>query len=61
MIYNKTSNAVEILKQHISQDPDLAILVEEERKRLKIADKIRESRQRIGISQKEVAKRTDTT
>ena len=57
----RTSDAVEILKHHVAQNPELAALVEEERRRLKIADKIHEARLRAGLSQKELAKRIGAT
>jgi len=56
-----TIDAVEILKDRIAQDPELAYFVEEERKRLMLADKIRQARQESGLSQKEVAQRIGTT
>ena len=61
MATKTTTNAVEILKHRLSNDPDLAVLVEEERKRLRLADKIRRARLKVGLSQKEVAKRIGTT
>ncbi|MBU1487041.1 helix-turn-helix domain-containing protein [bacterium] len=56
-----TTNAVEILKHHLSNDPELAVLVEEERKRLRLADKIRKVRLKVGLSQREIAKRIGST
>ena len=56
-----TSDAVKILKDRISQDPELAYFVEEERKRLMLAEKIRQARHESGLSQKEVAQRIGTT
>jgi len=56
-----TTDAVEILKDRVAQDPELAFYVEEERKRLMLADKIRQARQESGLSQKDVAKRIGTT
>ncbi|MBU0569107.1 helix-turn-helix domain-containing protein [bacterium] len=56
-----TTNAVEILKHRLSNDPELAVLVEEERKRLRLADKIRKVRLKVGLSQREIAKRIGST
>lgn len=56
-----TNDAVEILKDRIAQDPELAYFVEEERKRLMLAEKIRQARHESGLSQKEVALRIGTT
>ena len=56
-----TNDAVEILKNRIKQDPELANYVEEERKRLMLAEKIRQARHESGLSQKEVARRIGTT
>ena len=56
-----TYDAVKILKDRISQDPELAYFVEEERKRLMLAEKIRQARHESGLSQKEVARRIGTT
>ena len=56
-----TYDAVKILKDRISQDPELAYFVEEERKRLMLAEKIRQARHESGLSQKEVAQRIGTT
>lgn len=55
-----TTDAVEILKHRLANDPELAVLVEEERKRLKLADKIRTARLKVGLSQKEIAIRIGT-
>ena len=52
---------MEILKDRIAKDEELAFYVEEERKRLMLAEKIRQARRESGLSQKEVAKRIGTT
>ena len=56
-----TNDAVEILQRRLDQDPELASYVEEERRRLNLADKIRKARMEAGLSQAEVAKRIGTT
>ena len=61
MITKDTTNAVEILQRHISQDPELMTLVEEERQRLNLADKIRSARQASGLSQRELAQMIGST
>ncbi len=57
----KTTDAIIILKHRLSQDRTLATLVEEERKQLKIAEKIHEARQAAGLSQEDLAKMIGST
>ena len=56
-----TNDAVEILKHRIDQDPELASYVEEERRRLNLADKIKKARMEAGLLQADVARRIGTT
>ncbi len=61
MKIKETTDAVEILQRHISQDPELVTLVEEERQRLNLADKVRSARQASGLSQQELAQMIGST
>jgi DNA-binding XRE family transcriptional regulator len=61
MSNNKTSDATAILRDQISRDSELAALVEEERHRLQLAEKIRSARREAGLTQTEVAKQIGTT
>jgi len=56
-----TTDVIEILKRRLSQDRTLARLVEEERRRLKLAERIHEARQAARLSQKELAERIGST
>ena len=50
-----TNDAIEILKHRIDQDHELASYVEEERRRLNLADKIKKARMEAGLSQSDAA------
>ena len=56
-----TNDAIEILQRRIDQDLELASYVEEERRRLNLAEKIRKARMEAGLSQADVARRIGTT
>ena len=57
----KTSNATQIIRQEMLGDSELATLVEEERRRLALAERIREARQEAGLSQAELGALIGTT
>ena len=57
----ETSSATAILRDQLSRDPELATLVEEERRRLQLAEKIRSARQEVGLTQAQVAEQIGTT
>ena len=61
MSNKKTLRATAILRDQLSRDPELAALVEEERRRLQLAEKIRSARQAAGLTQAQVAKQIGTT
>ena len=56
-----TTDALEMIKRELAEDPELAALVDEELQRLRIAEKIRQARKQAGLSQRELAKRIRTT
>ena len=56
-----TTDAVKILRYRLKDDKELAMLVEEERKRLSLAERIRDTRKKTGLSQKELATLIGTT
>ena len=56
-----TTDGLEILRRFREKDPELEALYQEELKRINIANKIRQARKKVGISQKELAKQVNTT
>ena len=56
-----TTDAIKILRYRLKDDKELAMLVEEERKRLSLAERIRDTRKKTGLSQKELATLIGTT
>ncbi len=56
-----TTDAIEIIRHHLAQDPELAAMVEEERERLAIADRLRSAREKAGLTQEELGRRIGTT
>ncbi|MDP8240285.1 MAG: helix-turn-helix transcriptional regulator [Candidatus Hatepunaea meridiana] len=54
----RTADAIEIIEHRLKDDPELALMVEEERRKLGMAEKIRTARNKAGLTQKEVARRT---
>ena len=61
MSKNKTSCATAILRDQLSRDAELSTLVEEESKRLQLAEKIRSARREVGLTQAQVAEQIGTT
>jgi ribosome-binding protein aMBF1 (putative translation factor) len=56
-----TTDAVRILQHRLKRDPKLAILVEEELRRLKLAEQIHDARREAGLSQKQLADKMGTS
>lgn len=54
----RTADAIEIIENRLKNDPELASMVEEERRKLGMAEKIRAARNSAGLTQKEVARLT---
>jgi DNA-binding XRE family transcriptional regulator len=61
MTKKTTTDAVEIIRHKLAKDPKLALLVEQERQQLGLAEKIQNMRKEGGLSQKELAERIGTT
>ncbi len=57
----RTTDAIKIIEHSLLEDPELAAMVEEERKKLKLAEKIRDARQKAGLTQVQVARRIGST
>ena len=57
----KSKDFVAYLMNEVNQNPKLTAMVEEERNRLQLADKIRALREKAGITQTELAKRIGTS
>ena len=53
----KTVDALEILRKEVEADPELAVMVEEERKKLQLGMTLLELREKAGLTQTQLARR----
>lgn len=57
----RTSDAVEILRRHIGDDPEMKALIAEARANREVAELVRDLRTNAGLTQRELAERIGTS